>query len=357
VIAFYPFVVVSRFLKVFSYQPRLALVTSTLAQASTDIIHFGVVFMVVFAVYTVSGMMLFGQELESFAGLDRATSSVFQMLLGEFDYQEMVQVGRLDTTIWFVSFMLLVVNVMLNMLLAIILDRYTEVKGGLGDQCETLWSQTFELYSRWRRVRTGKEMSLSKILEKLDPDVSEREKEEDQEIQRLSQIDQRNPDHYEVLDINRDVGQEDVKRAYRKLAFKLHPDKCTDENPEGAREAFVKVAQAFSVLDNKNARKAYDRGSLNVQGTVTVAELLEQNVDDLPVTLPRFAELVTGISEGQAAKLLQDAYILNHKADGVSIAQTSKSVQNMDEDLKEVQKNVRQTLKEVRRMWKSNREK
>jgi len=237
------------------------------------------------------------------------------------------------------------------------LDRYTEVKGGLGDQCETLWSQTFELYSRWRRVRTGKEMSLSKILEKLDPDVSEREKEEDQEIQRLSQIDQRNPDHYEVLDINRDVGQEDVKRAYRKLAFKLHPDKCTDENPEGAREAFVKVAQAFSVLDNKNARKAYDRGSLNVQGTVTVAELLEQNVDDLPVTLPRFAELVTGISEGQAAKLLQDAYILNHKADGVSIAQTSKSVQNMDEDLKEVQKNVRQTLKEVRRMWKSNREK
>ncbi|CAK0892018.1 unnamed protein product [Prorocentrum cordatum] len=244
VVAFYPFVVVSRFLKVFSYQPRLALVTSTLGQASTDIIHFGVVFMVVFAVYTVSGMMLFGQELANFAGLDRATNSVFQILLGEFDYDEMVQVGRLDTVLWFVSFMLLVVNIMLNMLLAIILDRYTEVKGGLGDQCETLWSQAFELYSRWRRVRTGKDMRLSQILDMLDPDVSEREQEESQEIQRLSNLDQRAPDHYEVLGISRGDSEEAVKKAYRKLAFKLHPDKCTDGSGAGLRQGGPGVLRA-----------------------------------------------------------------------------------------------------------------
>jgi len=278
------------------------------------------------------------------------------MLLGDFDYQEMVQVGRLDTTIWFVSFMLLVVNIMLNMLLAIILDRYTEVKGGLGDECETLWSQTFELYSRWRRVRTGKDMSLTKILEMLDPDVSEREQEETQEIQRLSQLDQHAPDHYEVLGINRDVGEEAVKRAYRKLAFKLHPDKCTDDT-QGAREAFVKVAQAFCVLNDRNARNAYDRGNTSVQGAVTVAELLEQNVDDLPITLPRFVELVTGINEGQAAKILQDTHVLAHRSEGASIAETNKSVQKMDEELREVKKTVRSTLKEVQRMWKSNQEK
>jgi len=350
VVAFYPFVVVSRFLKVFSYQPRLALVTSTLGQASTDIIHFGVVFMVVFAVYTVSGMMLFGQELANFAGLDRATNSVFQILLGEFDYDEMVQVGRLDTVLWFVSFMLLVVNIMLNMLLAIILDRYTEVKGGLGDQCETLWSQAFELYSRWRRVRTGKDMRLSQILDMLDPDVSEREQEESQEIQRLSNLDQRAPDHYEVLGISRGDSEEAVKKAYRKLAFKLHPDKCTDE---GAREAFVKVAQAFSVLNDKHARHAYDRGNASVTGDVTVKDLLEQSVDDLPMTLPEFMELVPAISEVQAVYILQEAYVAAHKAEGASIAETSKSVSQMQQDLIEVYQTVRRTLKEVQRMWKT----
>jgi hypothetical protein len=351
VIAFYPFVVVSRFLKVFSYQPRLALVTSTLAQASTDIIHFGVVFMVVFAVYTVSGMMLFGQELDNFAGLDRATNTVFQILLGEFDYQEMVMVGRLDTTIWFVSFMLLVVNIMLNMLLAIILDRYTEVKGGLGESCETLWSQAFELYSRWRRVRTGKDMKLSTILDMLDPDLDEREQEESEEIQRLARFGHA-PDHYDVLGISRgDSTAETIKKAYRKLAFKLHPDKCTDE---GAREAFVKVAHAFSVLNDKTARNAYDRGNTSALGGVTAQELLEQNVDDLPITLPEFTELVSGIREEQAVKVLQEAYSAAHKAEGASIAETSKSVNKMDEDLKDVQKTVRKTLKEVQRMWRTN---
>merc|ERR1711924_207563 len=70
-----------------------------------------------------------GQEMDNFAGMGRAATTVFQILLGDFDYSELSLVGRLDTAIWFVSFMLLVNLIMLNMLLAIVLDRYTEVKG------------------------------------------------------------------------------------------------------------------------------------------------------------------------------------------------------------------------------------
>merc|ERR1712113_703218 len=50
-LAVYPFIIVSRFFKAFSFQPRLALVTATLSEAATDILHFGIVFGSVFIVY------------------------------------------------------------------------------------------------------------------------------------------------------------------------------------------------------------------------------------------------------------------------------------------------------------------
>merc|ERR1719230_1036419 len=99
--ALYPFVTVARFFKAFSAQARLAAVTKTLQNASTDIVHFGIVFGTVFSVYTVSAMILFGQELNEFANLGRALNTVFRCLLGDFDWDEMNDVGRLEAGIWF----------------------------------------------------------------------------------------------------------------------------------------------------------------------------------------------------------------------------------------------------------------
>merc|ERR1711920_1123772 len=76
-LAVYPFVIVSRFFKAFSFQPRMALVTETLRQAGQDILHFGIVFGSVFVVYTVSAMMLFGEQLSQFANFGRAFTNVF----------------------------------------------------------------------------------------------------------------------------------------------------------------------------------------------------------------------------------------------------------------------------------------
>ncbi len=179
-LSIYPCVVASRFFKGFSAQPRLAIVTKTLSTAAVDIIHFSVVFFSIFALYSFAAMILFGQELHEYSNFSRATNSVFRMLLSDFDWDRMNRVGRPQAGFIFWTFNWLVNLILLNMLLAIIMDVYTEVKGGLGSQAETLWSQVAEIYRRLKEVRAGNYLTLTAVLKALDAtDLDEFDDEED----------------------------------------------------------------------------------------------------------------------------------------------------------------------------------
>eukprot|EP00928_Gymnodinium_smaydae_P021197 TRINITY_DN18250_c0_g3_i1.p1 TRINITY_DN18250_c0_g3~~TRINITY_DN18250_c0_g3_i1.p1 ORF type:complete len:958 (-),score=117.64 TRINITY_DN18250_c0_g3_i1:466-3339(-) len=169
VLALYPFVVLMRFFKAFSAQPRLALVTNTIVRASTDVAHFGIVFFTVFSVFTISAQIMFGQELHEFATIFRSFNTAFRILLGDFDWDRLREVGRLQAGLWFWCFVWLVNLVMLNMLLAIIMDVYTEVKGTVGSDAETVYSQSYEIYRRWRERRAGRRVSLNHVLVNIDP--------------------------------------------------------------------------------------------------------------------------------------------------------------------------------------------
>ncbi|XP_067902502.1 dnaJ homolog subfamily B member 14 [Heterodontus francisci] len=63
-------------------------------------------------------------------------------------------------------------------------------------------------------------------------------------------------DYYEILGISKDAGDEDLKKAYRKLALKFHPDK---NHAPGATEAFKAIGNAYAVLSNPVKRKDYDQ--------------------------------------------------------------------------------------------------
>src|SRR6266496_1132211 len=63
-------------------------------------------------------------------------------------------------------------------------------------------------------------------------------------------------DYYELLGVGRDASEQDVKRAFRRLARELHPD--VSEAPD-AGERFREVAEAYQVLSNSETRELYDR--------------------------------------------------------------------------------------------------
>ena len=74
-------------------------------------------------------------------------------------------------------------------------------------------------------------------------------------------------DYYEVLAVMRDASDEEVKRAYRKLAVKFHPDK--NPNDPHSEEKFKELGEAYDVLIDADKRAAYDRfgHSAFAQGT------------------------------------------------------------------------------------------
>src|SRR5688572_24268797 len=74
-------------------------------------------------------------------------------------------------------------------------------------------------------------------------------------------------DYYEVLGINRDASEDDIRKAYRKLAMKFHPDRNPDSKE--SEDKFKEAKEAYEVLSEAEKRRAYDaygHAGVNPQG-------------------------------------------------------------------------------------------
>lgn len=69
-------------------------------------------------------------------------------------------------------------------------------------------------------------------------------------------------DYYEVLGVSKNATADEIKKAYRKLAIKYHPDKNPDDKE--AEEKFKEAAEAYDVLSNDEKRQRYDRFGHNM---------------------------------------------------------------------------------------------
>ena len=65
--------------------------------------------------------------------------------------------------------------------------------------------------------------------------------------------------YYKTLGVARNANLKDIKKAYRELALKWHPDKNTDDI-EVAEKMFQDISEAYEVLSDKELREKYDRG-------------------------------------------------------------------------------------------------
>ena len=64
-------------------------------------------------------------------------------------------------------------------------------------------------------------------------------------------------DYYEILGISKDATEKEIKRAYRKIAMKYHPDKNPDD--PSAEEKFKEASEAYSVLSDNEKKARYDQ--------------------------------------------------------------------------------------------------
>ena len=66
-------------------------------------------------------------------------------------------------------------------------------------------------------------------------------------------------DYYKILGVRRNANDKQLKKSYRKLALKYHPDKVPEEERDAAQDKFVEISEAYNVLSDPEKREIYDQ--------------------------------------------------------------------------------------------------
>jgi curved DNA-binding protein CbpA len=72
-------------------------------------------------------------------------------------------------------------------------------------------------------------------------------------------------DYYKVLEISNAASQDDIRKSFRYLALKYHPDR--NKNSEESKQKFMQIVEAYKVLSDEQARKNYDVGATTITNT------------------------------------------------------------------------------------------
>jgi curved DNA-binding protein CbpA len=70
------------------------------------------------------------------------------------------------------------------------------------------------------------------------------------------------PNYYDVLGVKPGASQEEIKKSFRSLAMKYHPDK--NKGSEESKQKFMKIVEAYEILSNEQSREKYDKNSFTV---------------------------------------------------------------------------------------------
>jgi molecular chaperone DnaJ len=103
-------------------------------------------------------------------------------------------------------------------------------------------------------------------------------------------------EYYEILEIERSADNETIKKAYRKLALKYHPDR--NQGDKEAEERFKQINEAYQVLSDANKREIYDRYGKNGLDRQGFSHFSEQNYEDIMGDLGSIFESVFGRNFG-----------------------------------------------------------
>lgn len=73
------------------------------------------------------------------------------------------------------------------------------------------------------------------------------------------------PNYYDILGVSQNATRDEIKKSFRNLALKYHPDK--NRNSEESKQKFMKIIEAYEVLSDEQSRRNYDSNNLQKRST------------------------------------------------------------------------------------------
>ncbi|KAH8377065.1 hypothetical protein KR093_003289 [Drosophila rubida] len=141
------FLVWIKIFKFISFNKTLVQFTTTLKRCAKDLAGFSLMFAIVFLAYAQLGLLLFGTKHPDFRNFITSIMTMIRMILGDFQYNLIEQANRVLGPIYFLTYILLVFFILLNMFLAIIMETYNTVKSEITQGRSQLGSYIYKKLS------------------------------------------------------------------------------------------------------------------------------------------------------------------------------------------------------------------
>ena len=128
VYAFVVFMTSAKFLRLFRFNRRMSLLGSTIKSAAWELVHFGIIFGLVFVGFAHLCYLVFSHELYKFHTFVTTVETLISVMLGKFSYVSLERTNRVLGPIMFFFYSIGVVFILVNMFLSIIIENFKKVK-------------------------------------------------------------------------------------------------------------------------------------------------------------------------------------------------------------------------------------
>jgi hypothetical protein len=310
----YGLVIVFRFFRGFTGQPRMGVLMQTLLTASDFLFHFLVIFLVIMMSFALGGYVLFGEQLDGWSTAGKSISSLLLFLFGHFNFEDFYSIAPITSMCWFWAFYISAVLVLMNVISAAMIFRYLDVRARLGETGDGIATQLFRAFKDmwWDHTYEGAQKSVpgEELLRMLTVDA------DPAQIERLgrSMVDRRLRDRTDlvqaindpVMDVNLLVGRGCEAASAARLLEKVGRWKSaitTRSSPQ--HRLMVHMGRQMTTME-QHSRQLHSRLHERVEDAKRVADRIEL----------KHAKCISMAKRVQRAQKVPDGWTAHHDAEG-----------------------------------------
>ena len=127
VLSFVTLLMYLKFLKILRFNKRVSLMVKTVMHATTDLKYFSIIFGICFLSFSQLGYLFFQTNLEEYATFLRTIETLFSLILGKFQFDNIVSAKSFYGRLFFISFVFLTTYILMNMFVTILIDSFIVV--------------------------------------------------------------------------------------------------------------------------------------------------------------------------------------------------------------------------------------